>query len=100
VLKWFDATVAEKFGTALAEKYHERRLILENKRSNSYKAEEKLKGVMAELLIEAIKFHADNKLNMYKKARLGNTFKWKMLDLGYEEAEVDLLVKDFLLAMR
>ncbi len=100
MLKWFDATGAEQFGVALAEKYHERRFILENKQRNSQRAEEKLRDLMAELLIEAVRFNAENKLNMYKKAQLGNKFKWKMLDLGYEKGEVDLLVKDLLLALR
>ena len=33
---------------------------------------------------KAVDFRRDNKLGVYKKARLGNTFRWELEALGYD----------------
>ena len=33
----------------------------------------------------ALKFRTEHKLGIYKKARLGNTFRWELTDLGYDK---------------
>ena len=38
----------------------------------------------------AIQFQRENKLGIYGKARLGNTFKWELKRLGYPDDFVDL----------
>lgn len=38
----------------------------------------------------AATFMKDEKLGVYKKARLGNTFKWELKDLGYSDKFIDL----------
>ena len=38
----------------------------------------------------AINFQRDNKLGVYGKARLGNTFKWELKRLGYPDDFIDL----------
>jgi hypothetical protein len=30
-----------------------------------------------------VRYHTEKKLNVYKKAKLGNVFKWKLKELGY-----------------
>lgn len=81
---WFNATEAHAFGESLAE------LILkkmppasESSKSLSPKKKEEL---LSNLFSQAERFRANHKLNIYKKAKLGNAFKWKMRDLGYDEA--------------
>jgi len=41
----------------------------------------------------AIQFQRENKLGIYGKARLGNTFKWELKRLGYPEDFVDLTTR-------
>ena len=41
----------------------------------------------------AIQFQRDNKLGIYGKARLGNTFKWELKRLGYPDDFVDLTTR-------
>ena len=36
-------------------------------------------------------FKLENKLNLYKKAQLGNAFKWALLEAGYSGKDVDEL---------
>jgi hypothetical protein len=41
----------------------------------------------------AIQFHRENKLGVYGKARLGNTFKWELKRLGYPDDFIELTTK-------
>ena len=38
---------------------------------------------------QVTRFKAEHKLNAYKKAQLGNKFKWTLKDKGYDTAYVD-----------
>ena len=42
-------------------------------------------------------FKMKHKLNIYKKAKLGNSFKWKLLEANYDPALVDELTKALML---
>jgi len=35
------------------------------------------------VLSRAVRYHAEHKLNVYKKAKLGSVFKWKLKEIGY-----------------
>jgi len=41
----------------------------------------------------AIAFQKENKLGIYGKARLGNTFKWELKRLGYPDDFIDLTTR-------
>lgn len=41
----------------------------------------------------AIDFQRENRLGIYGKARLGNTFKWELKRLGYPEDFIELTTK-------
>ena len=42
----------------------------------------------------AVRFHLDKKLNVYKKAKLGNVFKWRLKELGYSDSFIDNATKE------
>jgi hypothetical protein len=44
----------------------------------------------------AIAFQRQNKLGIYGKARLGNTFKWELRRLGYPDDFVDLTTRSLI----
>ena len=47
-------------------------------------------GVILEGLSKrAERFRDEKKLGIYKKAKLGNVFKWRLKELGYSEAFID-----------
>jgi hypothetical protein len=86
---WIDARDAKRFGGELAAFYiaeMPRTLALTEKKF-TVKTQETLR-VMANR-IQA--FKAEHPLNGYKKAQLGNTFKWALRDAGYEPAYIDKL---------
>lgn len=39
---------------------------------------------------KAVEFKKDNPMGFYKVARLGNTFRWELKDLGYDEKFIEL----------
>jgi hypothetical protein len=91
ILSWFDASEAKKFGESLA------RFFLENippasrigDKAFAQKAEKNLK-IMADQIAH---FKKQHKLNTYKKAQLGNAFKWVLLDAGTAADYTDELTK-------
>lgn len=82
-LNWFDAENAKAFGISLAV------LFIEKIPVNSQQVDEKqfarsTKKVLATMTIKITEFKNKNPLNIYKRAQLGNAFKWKLREAGYE----------------
>lgn len=95
MFNWFDARDAQKFGISLAEFFIER-IPLEkpNKKSKSIA---KKQEVLDKMFMQIQLYKMKHKLNIYKKAKLGNAFKWKLLDANYDPALTDELTKVLLL---
>ena len=50
----------------------------------------RLTTIIEEVCEKAVQFNAENKLGMFKKASLGNTFQWELKDMGYNEKFVEV----------
>lgn len=88
---------ASEFGKYLAENYaHEFTRISE---TNKSKRDKKHKKLLADVLVQAKAFSASNKLNLYKKAKLGNAIKWTLKDLGYDDRIIDSLLKEIFIEL-
>lgn len=46
--------------------------------------------VLEDVIEKAVEYHRRNPLGIYRKARLGNAFKWELKELGYSEKFVEL----------
>lgn len=46
--------------------------------------------ILEDTFQKAVAYNADRKLGVYKKARLGNTFRWELKDRGYSEKFVEV----------
>lgn len=88
MLSWFDARDASKFGTTLAEMLIER-TPAEGARVGKHLLTKKHEAMLHQLEQQVTRFKAEHKLNAYKKAQLGNKFKWTLKDKGYDTAYVD-----------
>lgn len=97
MLKWFDAKEEEAFGVRLAEFCDQKFRELE--KAADRKQEDKRRKLIAQALQQVQQFNNGRKLNIYKKAQLGNVFKWKLADLGYEKEFIDAMTKEVLLAL-
>lgn len=87
---WFDARAASEFGGSLAD------LLAERFPTRSPK---KAPEALAKLFAQIDRFKQTNKLNMYKKAKLGNAFKWKLIDHGYTDEFIEEMTKEVLLRL-
>ena len=52
-------------------------------------SEKRLSRILEDVCNQAAKYKSENKLGVYKKARLGNTFRWELEELGYSKRFVE-----------
>jgi hypothetical protein len=48
-------------------------------------SQKRLTAILEDVFNRAHRFNAENHLGMFKKAKLGNTFKWELKEMGYDE---------------
>lgn len=53
-------------------------------------SQKRLTSILEETFNKATEFKAQHKLGVYKKARLGNTFRWELKELGYSDKFVEV----------
>lgn len=98
VWAWFDASEAKQCGLALAE------IIVKgypaSERKNANKAVEHRAKLLDQIFAQARQFKQTHHPNLYKKAKLGNIFKWKLLEQGFETKFVDDLTHQILVHMK
>jgi len=74
----------EEFATVLANDLG-RRFPPTSEARTDPGAKYQLKVILEGLGARAVRYHGEHKLNVYKKAKLGNVFKWKLKELGYSD---------------
>lgn len=53
-------------------------------------SQKRLSAILEESFAKAVAFKNQHRLGVYKKARLSNTFRWELAELGYSERFVEL----------
>ena len=53
-------------------------------------SQKRLTTILETIYSKAADFRAQHKLGVYKKARLGNTFRWELKELGYSEKFIEV----------
>jgi len=95
MLGWFNARDEQQFGTTLAEFFIERVPNEESGKKNKSMA--KKQEVLDKMFQQIQIYKINHKLNLYKRAKFGNSFKWKLLDSKYDAEFVDELTKALLI---
>lgn len=95
MFSWFDARDAQEFGTSLATFFIEKFPLEASNKKN--KSMVKKQDVLDKMFQKVQLFKTTHKLNIYKKAQLGNAFKWKLLEANYDPEFVDELTNMLLL---
>ena len=93
ILKFFDTKELEEFAVGLATDLGRRFPPASEARTDPGAAHQ-IKVILEGLGARAVRFHEQNKLGVYKKAKLGNTFKWKLKELGYSSAFAERATKE------
>ncbi len=92
---WFDATEAKEFGASLA-RFHIEKIPLEETGKKS-KSSVKRKKALNQMFQKMAQFKREHKLNVYRKAQLGNAFRWALKDAGYDPVYVEEVTRRLLL---
>src|SRR5437016_4388198 len=82
ILKMFDTRELEEFATVLAVDLG-RRFPPASEGRTDPGAHHQIKVILEGLATRAVRYHEQHKLGVYKKAKLGNVFRWKLQELGY-----------------
>ncbi len=90
-LNWFDATKAKEFGTAQAVFFIEKLPVDSSQKIDDDHFARKTKKVLVTIETQVVEFKKDNTLNLYKRAQLGNAFKWKLKEAGYSSEYINEL---------
>lgn len=93
MIKLFDAKEVEAFASGLADDLA-RRFPPASEARTDPGAKHQVKVILEGLSARAVRFHDENKLGVYKKAKLGNVFRWKLKELGYSEGFVDRATRE------
>lgn len=88
LLSFLDTKDLEQFAVNLAEDLGRRFPPASEKRTDPG-AKHQVKVILEGLSARAARYHDEHKLGVYKKAKLANTFKWKLSELGYSEPFID-----------
>lgn len=56
-------------------------------------SQKRLSTILEESFNKAVAFKNQHKLGVYKKARLSNTFRWELQELGYSEKFIEVAIE-------
>jgi hypothetical protein len=59
----------------------------------------RLSGILEEVFTRATDFSREHQLGWYKRARLGNDFRWELNELGYDKKFVDTATEGLILCV-
>jgi hypothetical protein len=98
IFGWFDTKEADLFAKAVADDLAGR-IPAVSEESRKKLTPDRLHNAHEAIIARASAFGRAHKLNWYKKAHLGNTFRWDLLERGYDKAFVDTVTHNLLVAI-
>lgn len=63
------------------------------------KGEKQLAKALNRVLVDAREFQREHRLGIYGKARVANTFKWELRELGYPDEFIEAATKAVVLSL-
>ena len=93
MLKIFDTRELEEFATGLALDLG-RRFPPASEGRTDPGAQHQIKIILEGLAARAVRYRQEHKLGIYKKAKLGNVFRWKLQELGYSTEFAERATKE------
>ena len=82
ILQWFDTAEIDELARSIAADLV-KRVPPSSLVSHTKQAADRLRNTHDAIFDRAAKFARTRKLNIYKKARLGNQFRWALREAGY-----------------
>ena len=90
----------DEFSLSLAEGFlHDFPIEADEKNKSRIKNQKKFNKALKNIDIKIQEYKSSNKLNIYKKARIGNKFMWFLKEHGYAEDLVEEITKHILIKL-
>ncbi len=87
MFNWFNAKAEKEFGLQLAE-FVIKEMPAELDKKKKEKTVAKRQKIMQQVAFKILEFKRDHQLNVYKKAQLGNSFRWRLEE---EQFDADVI---------
>lgn len=94
-MKIFDTRELEEFALALAQDLARRFPPASESRTDPGAARQ-IKIILEGLGARAVRYRDQHELGVYKKAKLGNVFRWRLEELGYSSEFAERATKDLI----
>jgi hypothetical protein len=95
MMQFFNTKEVEEFATVLASDLN-RRFPPASEARTDPGAKNQIKVILDGLAARAVRYQQEHKLGIYKKAKLGNVFKWKLKELGYSDGFAEIATKEII----
>src|SRR5918999_1165867 len=79
----------DAFAKQLADDLAKRYPPALDQKSGEGLSEKRLSAILEDVCNKALAFKNEHKLGVYKKARLGNTFRWELEEMGYSKKFIE-----------
>lgn len=89
LFKLFSNRELEDFAKGLAQDISKRYPPALDQEREKKVSQKRLTGILEETYAKAIEYKRTHKLGVYKKAKLGNSFRWELSELGYSKEFVE-----------
>ena len=89
----------DEFARSLAAELTKRFTPEMEAKSKDKKAEKKLGLALNGIYAQARTYREENRLGIYGKARIGNTFKWELRERGYSDPFIEETTKGLVLKL-
>jgi len=93
IFKFLDTRELEEFAVVLAQDLARRFPPASESRTDPG-AQNQIRVILEGLAARAIRYRDEHKLGVYRKAKLGNVFRWKLKELGYSAGFAERATKD------
>ena len=90
IFKLFGPSKTDEFAKSLAQDIAKRYPPAIANNPEQMVSQKRLTTILEDTFNRARQFNTENRLGMFKKAKLGNTFKWELKEMGYDEKFVDM----------
>lgn len=99
-LRWLPGKDIDVFSQSLARELAARYTLEMANGPRDKKTDKKLGKALDHVYVKAREFRIARRLGVYGTARLGNSFKWELKEIGYRAAFVEEATKGLILNVR
>ena len=90
VFKLFSPSKIDTFAKSLAQDIAKRYPPAIANNPQQMVSQKRLTDILEETFSKAATFQQENSLGWYKKAKLGNEFRWELKEMGYDEKFIEM----------